>query len=442
MKRVFVLGALLIFISSSLVFSNNLSSLDYFHADESNWIRVSIFSFDTFFIEKNYQADGWQESFRTFGFQNPQMGKFVIGASLYFRNFRDFDGVIAWNHDKDIAWHVAQGLAPTAEERYAARLPICLLASGTVTLVGLLTMFALYQMLFNKVLVLLGGVTSSVLFAAHPIVWQLSHRAMPDIPAAFFSTLAICLTLATLLLFQKGLFKRSLVVSAVGAVAVGLAISTKLNALLSWGAVVLILVVVSATWWLSGKMGEPKGRRCFLAYFFLQLSVPWLIFWGSNPFLYKNGIANLQKMIEFGQRIANRRAQLPNAALYTVGDKLKAFASLGFGSLSSLFHGNSTVDVLVFIIGFAVLGGTVVRLLKQKDLRTGAFFTAVLLLLWASVLGVGVLLWTPLSWGRYYMPWLPATAVFQGTGLIFLVSWVFRKVAGKQEAQQGLLRNT
>ncbi len=424
MKKDFIVVALLLFIASNIAFLRDLPSMDFFHRDEANWIRVSIFSFNTFFIERNYQDDGWSNSFRTFGFQNPQVGKFIIGGSLYLHNYRDFEGVIAWNPDEDLEWHVDQGVVPPAEERFAARLPVILLASGTVSLVGVLTMIVLSYLLRSRMLLFLGGIVAATFFATHPLIWNHGHQAMLDVPAIFFSTLAIFFITVTILRCPKGLSKRSLFLGFAGALSTGLAISTKMNALLTWGVILLVLLIGLIGSWVF-KMQQGKRNNYFVIQLLFQLVIPPAIFFGSNPFLYNDSIANLKRMILFSGRIANRRAQLPNAALYTFFEKVNAFSKLGFGGSASSLHVNALFNLLIFAIGFAAI---CYALFKFRNAQAEVTLTFLLLLIWVCGVGLGVLWWTPLAWGRYYVPWVPAASIIQGIGIAYLALIISQKV--------------
>ncbi len=73
----YYVAALLVFIFSFLALVIDLPSQKYFHRDEINWGQVSIYSFRTFFIEKDFTDVGWENSFNSFGFYNPQIGKYI-----------------------------------------------------------------------------------------------------------------------------------------------------------------------------------------------------------------------------------------------------------------------------------------------------------------------------------------------------------------------------
>lgn len=242
-KHLLVLTPAIFFVSLFFLLIN-LPSLRFFHQDEAYFIPVSKFAFSTFFIERDYSDNGWSQSYRTFGKENPQVGKYIMGFSLWLHEYKTFDGIPEWNQGEDLAWHIEQGFVPGPEELYAARLPVAVSASITATAVGLIAFIALYYLFNNLTISYLGAILSPLLLLSHPRVWLLSHRAMLDIPALFLSSTTIVFVLLSLLEHNKQHYKRSIFLSFLGAIFLGLAISTKLNTLLI-GVVVVCLFAIN-----------------------------------------------------------------------------------------------------------------------------------------------------------------------------------------------------
>jgi 4-amino-4-deoxy-L-arabinose transferase-like glycosyltransferase len=417
MTKEIAMTALVVFVVSCSLLLIDLSSLKYFHRDEINWTRTSIFSFRTFFIDRDFRNPGWSKTFNTFGKQNPQIGKFIMGSSLWLHGYRNFDGVIRWNDREDLTWHTQQSFFPTAGELYAARLPIVLLASATAFLICIITAYSI-RILFHSAS-LSAGVFASFVFLSHPIAWAYAHRAMIDIPPIFFSTLAVILVIVSIRAFLRESLLQSVLLSLGGAIASGLAISTKMNALLLILVLQAIYLAFLGTVWRSPlHHRRPPAMRCYGVYAALHAIVPAAIFVFSNPFLYKNPISGIATMLNFGARIASRRADLPDVALYTLQEKVGAFMGLGFGSLASLFHTTTFLDLLFVGAGFVVI---TVILFEGFNSDIYKSMLCLFLLLWAAITGLGVILWTPLAWARYYIPWFPPASVLAGVGAGWLL---------------------
>jgi len=202
-KKFPLLSIILVFIVSILCLLISLPSMKFFHQDEKNWSEAGKFAFKTFFVERDFIDSDWKAPMGTFGRQNPQIGKYIIGASLWIHGYREFDGVVKWNPKNNLQWHIEQGgYVPSPEELYAARLPIAFLAAGATSLIFLLASLA-EQFIHGKSGWVAGSV-AAVAFLAHPVIWSSSHRAMIDLPAIFFSVLAITFMTYTLIVYKSG----------------------------------------------------------------------------------------------------------------------------------------------------------------------------------------------------------------------------------------------
>ncbi len=402
-------AALLVFVVFGSFLLIRLPNLRHFHPDEVNWIRVSVYSFRTFFIERDFSDEGWAESFRTFGSYNPHVGKFLIGASLWLHEYRDFEGIIKWQKGKGLQWHIENGIVPSKETLYAARLPMVFLTAGISSL-----LFLLSKTIWDYFSVDTGylpGFLVSVLFFVHPLTPVLGRRTGLDIPAVFFSVLTIFAVFNSGILHIRKRYEVSVVWMVLASTSLGLALSTKLNSLLVWIVVFAILgwefLVVSADW---------QSKKWVLVKVISVVLIPILIFIALNPFLYGNVVQHTKHMFSLGSRVAGYRENNPRKALYSLSQKLGAFLIIGFGPFEGLLS-MSFPDVALVILGLLVLSGYLIKIGKQPERD----YVIVLLLTWSLLVGGGVLLWSPLAWERYYFPWVPISVVLQGLTL----SWLF-----------------
>lgn len=408
--RDYYLAAFLVFIFSFLALLIDLPSLKFFHQDEVNWSRVSTYAFGTFFVEQAYTDEGWQAPFNTFGFHNPQLGKYIIGASLWLHNFRTFDGVIKWNSSEDLDWHVAQGMVPPPEALYAARLPIALLAAGTAVL--LFAFGSLLTLAYPRSLSMGMGVVTAVLFLLHPAAWRLGHQAMLDIPALFFTTFAVLCTLLAARYLVQDTAVKGVLWSLGASLMTGFSLATKLNALLIWAIIFACYLGLAAYFYYKKNFS-----RIFLILFLLgaHLLIPTAVFVATNPFLYQDTFAGVQQMLAFNRMVLTRPGHLA-----TLAEKANAFVDTAIGAIEPISQ-TKLVDNILLIAGSLLLPFALYR--KKSD--HPFVVTSLVVLFWAVALGIGLLIWSPRPWGRYYLPWVPASAVVEAFAILWLPLFLY-----------------
>ncbi len=173
--------------------------------------------------------------------------------------------------------------------------------------------------------------------------------------------------------------------STVAAVFSGLATSVKLNAALTTITVLLIII--------TKLVHSREGKYIFPL--ITNLVIPPILFFALNPQLWSNPVAGVNAMLEFGQSIADRRVVFPRVALWTISDRLTAFYQRIFGT---------PLNISLFVLGIALM---------LKTMKT-----MYPLLIYGLTSSLGVILWTPLNWDRYYLPSVPFFAIVIG----FLIS--------------------
>lgn len=406
--------------SCFLILLIDLSSMKYFHSDEVNFIRVSKFSFNTFFIDRNVEHEGWSRQLRTYGRENPQIAKYFMGVSLWLHGYDKFDGIIEWNNEENLEWHIEQGKVPSANERFAGRLPIALLSALTAAMVGSIVYYFLTYLVRSEIARWLGGLAGAAIFLSNPVIWKHSHRAMPDMPALFFSGLAICLLISTLRSHLNKQFCKAYLYSAFCALAVGLAIASKLNAALTGMSIACIFFVIYLIEARLNRSSRSILIKRWLPHALLWSVLPAGIFILSNPFLYENTLENMETMRSLSDQVTSRRERISSAALYSLQERVGSFmhhvtlSVKGF-SRYKLLLANLLIIGAGLVIMLARLYQCRSRLLDQDSV------VSMILLVWTVVSSVGVLWWTPLSWDRYYAPCIPALSVLSAIS----IAWIF-----------------
>lgn len=388
-----------------------LGTYQFFHTDEANWSRVSIFSFQKYFIERDWNDPGWLKSFGAYGKENPQVGKYIMGLSLWLHGYRTFEGFRAWNHGEGLQWNIEAGNAPSTDKLFAARLPIALLSAATAALIYLLITQTLEILGYTNWPVF-AGLIGSGLFMLHPAIWQAAHRAKLDMPAAFFSVLAIYLSILSVWAIVEKQFRKAIAYSLLGAVVSGLAIATKLNA-------VYLLLFAPTLSVLTFIRLKQFSRRTLIPIFSAQLILPWIIFILVNPSLQQSPLAGIRDMILFGQSIAERASRnYSEDAIPLLSQKWASFVEQSSGSLGNLHNMLGYLDLLLVIVGTILL---ITIAWKSWALHPLQALMSVALLLWALFTGVMVFVSTPMAWNRYYIPWLVPALLIEGITLTWLM---------------------
>lgn len=400
--------AVFVFVIAWLTFLVNLPSQAVVHRDEANWTRVSLFAFRTFFIDRDFDHPDWAAEFNRFGSTNPQIGKYILGASQWAAGFHDFDGIVDWQQGQGMRWHIENGYIPGPERLYAARLPVAALGALTAVLTHLI--IALYLPGGTP----LAGLFAAALFVTAPLAADSARLAMVDMPATAFSLLTLFCGLAAWQNRAHG--RRFLLLIGATAVAAALAAGTKMSNLFAWVAPPLILVVLQGLGWWGWRGGRPLPWRRFFAALAVLLALPALIFVLSNPFLYRDTLAGLRHMAGLNEQLALERAAFPDIALYGPADRLGAMLrhAYGGGAWPSLQWAFS-LPGLIYIGWMAWRGDR----------------AALILLLWTAVCAGSLLAGIHLARERWYLPLVPLAAIHVVMGVAGPVHLLRNKARGE-----------
>lgn len=423
-----------VFLCVFLVLNSKRSSILFVHQDEINFCQTGLYSYKTLVIEHDTTDPGWHDSFRSFGSPNPQIGKLLIGCSIWHHGFHDFSGVFnMWSHRILVKNILADGRFPPGKLA-AGRLPVVLLSALMAALLSWLAMIATDGAGFSLPFQILSAITVVLLFLPNQTVHFGAFRAMLDAPAAAFSTTAIVLSIITLNRIHQNSLLSGFLFSIGSGIATGLAISTKMNAILSWTSVLASIPAFAILLYMRGKLDRNR-QRTLIGAWISQLLIPPIVFVGSNPYLYKNTWRGICQMFAFGNQIIQRKAHLPKYALYTLSDKISSFFRSTTTPIAS-FRSPMIKGSLCFLMFAGIL--TLLYLLwKNWRFRiVSDFCFTIPFLAWLCATVLGVIWWTPLSWNRYYLPAIPPLLILESIGLTTLV-WVaiHRKLPLKKTAE-------
>lgn len=377
-----------------------LGGRDY-HPDEGVWLATSKRYFERLFLEGDFRYETWSDPrFAEFGTRTPPVGKYIVGLSLFLsgvvepgRDIRGYD----FGHGFD--WDALKAERPPPAVLQAGRAPALWLGAGCVAL-----LFLLGRELTGSVWV---GLFAALFLLADPLLARSSRSVMMDVPALFFSLLALCAAARLCARIRAGAATATAGWTLAAGIACGLALSTKINALLILG-VVLLWVLMS---------GPTRGVRTWAVLSGLLLASG-AVFVATNPFLYPAPIQNTLHLLELGQLVTQYEVA-PFQQLHGLPSRLEALLRVGVSTSGPVAHliGRPTLAAwldgpLCALGGVVCLTRTAASRHPDASSRGGAFVTA-----YAAVVAVGILWWTPFVWTRWYLPLEPVWALLEAVGL-------------------------
>ena len=394
----------------------------YLQQDEFNYSEVGIFAFQAMFIDHQFYHPNWRKPLNTFGCVKPPVGKYIIGASLWLHGYRTYNGPIRIVGEyKTVSEFFASGVYP-ADKLAAARKPTAFFAGLAFLFLGLIALRLAESLTATPWIQAACAFLAPILMITNRAVWVSGHRAMGDMIALCFSIIGFYFFLLTLDQLLRDRFRKAIAWSIITAILIGLAVATKMNALLVYAAIIAasVLSIVVLTWnrWMTLRRFMWQGLSAGI-----QLVVPWLIFVITNPFLYQHTLRNVRRMVDFGKR--ERGSGLPQRALDTVGKKLYAVTKHGFNHILGDHPVITGLLVVLLIVGGTLLCCLVVRKIMER--RQVNMFTAFAVLGWTAATVLGTLWWSELPWSRYYVPVAPGIAILLTVGILWIASRVMHK---------------
>lgn len=357
--------ALAVFLFTLTLCVEGLRDASPKHMDEVGWSRIGIEAVGRL-AHGQWDDLWWLQSHGTFGVENPNIGKYITGGALYLAGIHD---------PAAVQWDDKTGILPITA-RVAARMPAALLFAAMVA-----AFYALCMMITGRLWL---SLAAPALVLLHP--WSLYHStlAMLDTPALAFLVLAVAFLV-------YGLQKDTLWLALVGWLLAGLAISTKLNALL-----------LVPTFFALYALHFAYTRKVRALEILAGCLIVAAVFVGSNPAVWQEPLV-VNSIVSFGSAIAEKQEIHTGDALLTIQDKAAA--------LWRFTVGGQWWGALLFVAGVG-------HLLYRRT------FAAVGVLPAALIVIIGNTWWAPLEWTRYFYPPAVLFAFVQGTGVAGLLSLV------------------
>lgn len=327
---------------------------------------------------------------------HPQIGKYMIGAGAYLAGYHEVP-FLPYDFRKSLEWNKAHGRVLPGEVIGAARLPVAI--SGVIC--GLL----LYRFGF-QIAGPITGILAAGIFITSPAVGSLARMAMLDIPALMFGLLALNLCIIAMTSLRAGESRTGFWLAACGAVC-GAAVGTKLNALLVFG----VCLVVAGGFTIIDLYRCPGRQTRWMPWRVIVTIIVWcwLVFFWSNPLLYTYPVDGIRTMLEM-----NTFANTPNDVYYLATPEVRVAAVLrNLGDDGIIGAGGLPGSPVWITVGVVTLGSTLIR---QRE--SAKRLAILVVMLWTSIVFVGVTLWIPQNIDRYNLPLIPIAALLQAYGVV------------------------
>lgn len=429
----FAVPVLALLVAAALQWAR-LDSTDQ-HVDEGWWITSGKLSWDLLFRHHRPDHLVWTDGMRTWGSPNPQLGKYLIGASVNrFAELPPVPLVASDGRQELAAGEVVvaaarqMGYQPDydflrslEENRAAGRVPppAILAAARRGVLVLALVAGALFWYLARTLAGEPAATVALLLWLANPALADHSARAMTDLPALTGVLLGL---IGSVAVARLGRLTRAggvaLVLSALG---FALGVATKLNVLAPLAGALLVAVGWSVHDALLPPPLRGERRRPIAWLWALALVVlPVVLTFATNPMLWTRPWTpiggepdRLSLLLSLGDTI---ETYIVPERLATPSERLAATARfLWIGRSATIGHRiGLPIEALLASLALAagarrlLTGGT-----NGAAARAALAFATISTVTWAVTVA-----WLPFDWERFYLPLLPAYLLAVASGAV------------------------
>ncbi|MBN1128948.1 MAG: phospholipid carrier-dependent glycosyltransferase [Chitinispirillaceae bacterium] len=380
-----------------------------FHIDEAHKIAET-FYYTLFFKERAFSSPDWNSDF--YARTNPPVAKYIMGAILDLRGHRQNDRALQDHFER--LWQDPQ--------RLARLVPHGLLmdARAVSVVFGVLTLLMIY--LTGRFCgAPLAGATGALLLAAHPLFAGHATIALTDTILLFFMSAAAPVAIIMLRLLRPqtaasrlprwcgpaaGVLLCSLVVAG--------AAGTKLNGALAGFLVVSVLLVAMVRAGLQKRSGAIFAHLLAIAGITVCSVALFVVL---NPFLYGAPFQKIVQTFAVYDDWMLKQAIDPGRPLWGMAQKIAAIAYFNFWLPQSVVKvPGGALMFMAFLMGMSFLCREVFTNPGNRGRREGP----VVVLMMTALYGMGIGLWIPVNWDRYFLPLAPIIALCCGFGLVFL----------------------
>lgn len=387
-------GVLVIFIVSFVFFGIRLFFMQQnlpYHPDEFQFVGYSQ-SFP-YLLRGDFRSAYWRDRHLL---DQPKLASYLWGMSLLGSGVADIPAYLkAAGFGGFEMWWNAAAMSEKANSRSAAAVPSSLAEPVVLARRGAYVVTILFLAGVTMAAVAAGGYLTGIIalwtVAGNPLVISSSLRAMADGPLLLFTVLTFWISLMLLADAARGQRVRFGVWCVLGGITGALAVSVKLNGILSLVYFFPVAGYGAVRFLRQGKMWPAAAVPLSLAVsagtFLLLAPYLWPSLWESMTSMISNRM----------NTIAWQQGYWPRSALPSPADRFAAVWQrvlswdAPYGSLGAL-------GTAVWIVGIGALGMTLKSGEGFLRSRSAAF------LLWIVVIGGVTAALLPLDWDRYYLP--------------------------------------
>jgi hypothetical protein len=392
----------LILVIGILAFAylSNISQVE-FHPDESQWISTS-YIFENY-VRLEFKSEAWDKYYATT--TQPPVANYIMGAGRFIGGYRRPDLNKPWNFERGRDYNERVGAKPSEGLLWWSRLPMAILAMGSIGLGFLLlrknSAIAAYAWLALTVF--------NPYFALH------LRRAMGESTLVFFSMLTLYLATQALVSAQTGGAnqKRNIIVWLILAgITSGLAGESKLNGITALGINLTFALLLGFL--LNEKIKEKI--TAVLEYGFVTGAACIFAFLAINPRLWTAPLARTMDMFAFPAQRMNLQTTIHTGSYMNPVQRLTIIPTRVFDDYAAL----PIPALLNFIL---VAFGVWIALLALRDFLQQKNFNPAYVAFLIMALFTTTPIWlSQLDWDRYYMyPVIFATAF-----TAIAIDWIIR----------------
>lgn len=346
------------------------------------------------------------------------MASYLLGLGLLAQG-RDLNVNGFWNMNKDDAWNIAHGNAPSKNDLIAARRTNAALAAMTAAI-----MYFIGRRLTNWV----GGVITGLIQGFHPLVLDTSTRAWGDTSLVFFIALS---ALAIMHWGARPTWPRAVLIG----IFLGLGASAKLSPLLlSLPLALMGLSLLGIYLWSSRRIQVASRGFQLMAVPFTALAT----FTLSYPYLWRNPATHLYRLYAFRLNSFDSQGNaFPQARVTGVPDAMRRMG----GELGSSFSVSGLLaSKLANLTGLSLPGWTDVRswdlaitfigilLIGNLIWRWGLLSSQTFVVTFLIGQAVFVLIAMGVEYARYFLPLTLTISMSMGLVLVRCGSYIGRAV--------------
>ena len=385
-----------------------------FDIDEAHKIAETYY-YNLYFIKKDLSHPDWNEDF--YARTNPPVAKYIMGA--YLGSHGQYVHSLSLQQKFEEHWKDPGHLRSYISNSMLNNARTLIVVFSALTLLLVYLIGRLSGSLFL-------GIISCLLLMFNPIFQHYSTLALTDIILLFFMTsMVLVIVYLIRVIYVEETNNRNyvrciklLLIVIIAALVIATASGTKLNGALTAVLFFIAMICGFIIMTVLHERGKLIIKAAKLAFIILTVvSFSFIIFIAINPYLYDSPVAKMISVLKVYDDWMLKQAIDPGHPLWSVMQKISAIGFFNF-ELPQGYFIKTNLPLLIFFF-FAGVAKIIIGIFKSISNRQFPLWYLTVIL-WAIVYGVGIGIWIPLIWDRYFLPLAPFVAVIAATGIVFI----------------------